>query len=121
VHDEGGQGRMSVVTDGLVQRIDEVIRENCRFTISALSMKFPEVSRSSLHFIVKEHLSYKKLCTYWVPRLLTDNHKTRRMFSALTFLDRYATEEEDFLKSVVTGDETWIQYDIPETKRQSQQ
>jgi len=54
VHDEGGQGHKSVTTDYLVQRVDEVVRDNCRFTISALSMEFPEVSKSSLYFIVME-------------------------------------------------------------------
>lgn len=121
VHDEGGQGRKSVVTDNLVQRVDKVVRENRRFTISVLSRKFPEISRSSLYAIVTDHLGYRKLCARWVPKLLTDNHKTCRMGAALTFLDRYATEGAEFLKSIVTGDETWIQYDTPETKRQSQE
>jgi len=44
VHDEGGQGSKSVATEDLVQRVDEVIRDNRKFTISVLSMKFPEVS-----------------------------------------------------------------------------
>lgn len=121
VHDEGGQGRKSVATDNLVQRVDEEVRGNRRFTINDLSIKFPEVSRSSLYTIVTEHLGYRKICARWVPKMLTDNHKTRRMGSALTFLTRYDAEGEDFLKSIVTGDETWVQYDTPETKRQSQQ
>jgi len=49
---------MSVVTDDLVERVDEVVRDNRRFTISALSMEFLKVS--SLYSIVKEHLGYKK-------------------------------------------------------------
>uniref|UniRef100_A0A2S2QK27 Histone-lysine N-methyltransferase SETMAR n=1 Tax=Sipha flava TaxID=143950 RepID=A0A2S2QK27_9HEMI len=53
--------------------------------------------------------------------MLSDTHKTRRMTSALTFLERYHNEGEDFLKSIVTGDETWILHDTPETKQQSQQ
>lgn len=120
VHDEGGQGRKSVATDDIVQRVDQAVKENRRFTISELSMKFPEVSRSSLYSIVTEQLGYRKVCARWVPKMLTDDHKTRRMAAALEFLDRYITGE-DFLKSIVTGDETWVQYDTPETKRQSQQ
>lgn len=121
VHDEGGQGRKTVATEEIVQRVDQVVKENRRFTIDELSVKFPEVSRSSLYSIVTEHLRYRKLCARWVPKQLTDNHKTRRMASALSFLERYHNERKDFLKSIVTGDETWIKYDTPETKRQSQQ
>ncbi|KAF8790354.1 hypothetical protein HNY73_005386 [Argiope bruennichi] len=40
--------------------------------------------------------------------MLTDNHnKTRRMAAALAFRDRYNTHKEDFLKSIVTADESW--------------
>jgi hypothetical protein len=43
------------------------------------------------------------------------------MASALTFLTRYHNEGEDFLKIIVTGDETRVLYDNPETKEQSKQ
>ncbi|XP_035228430.1 histone-lysine N-methyltransferase SETMAR-like [Stegodyphus dumicola] len=119
VHDEGGQGRKSVATDDIVQQVDQAGKQNRRFTISELLMKFLEVSRSSLS-IVTEQLRYRKVCACWVPQMLTDDHKTRRIVAAFEFLDCYNTDGEEFLKSIVTDDETWVQYDTPETKRQSQ-
>jgi transposase len=41
VHDDGGQGRPSLVTDDLVQRVEKVVRERRRFTISELPLEFP--------------------------------------------------------------------------------
>jgi hypothetical protein len=42
------------------------------------------------------------------------------MGSALKFLTRYAQEEEEFLDSFVTGDETWVfSPHTPESKQQS--
>ncbi|GBN77850.1 hypothetical protein AVEN_225417-1 [Araneus ventricosus] len=52
VHDAGGQGRKPMSTDDLVQRVDQVIRGNRRFTISGLSDLFREISRSALYTIV---------------------------------------------------------------------
>lgn len=40
------------------------------------------------------------------PKTLTDVQKRKRMGAALEFLQRYATEGNDFLKRIVTGDET---------------
>lgn len=37
------------------------------------------------------------------------------------FIDHYIADEEEFLKSILTGYKTWVQYDPPETKRQSEQ
>jgi hypothetical protein len=50
VHDEGRAGRPTVVTQELVQMIDEKVRENRRFTISELFHQFPQISRALLHF-----------------------------------------------------------------------
>ncbi|XP_063215963.1 histone-lysine N-methyltransferase SETMAR-like [Bacillus rossius redtenbacheri] len=121
VHDEGGQGRKSVATDETVQRVDAVVRERRRFTISELSEQFPLISRSALYAIVTDNLGYRKICARWVPKMLTDINKERRMASALSFLLRYADDGEHFLTQIVTGDETWIHFDNEETKLQSQQ
>jgi len=47
-----------------------------------------------------------------------DDHKTKRMGSALKFLTRYAQEGDEFLDSIVTGDETWGFHHTPESKQQ---
>jgi hypothetical protein len=38
------------------------------------------------------------------------------MASALTFLQRYHGEEDEFLDKIVTGDETWVKFVNVETK-----
>ncbi|GFV46811.1 HTH_48 domain-containing protein [Trichonephila clavipes] len=40
-----------------------------------LSLDFPDVSRSVVHKIVTEDLSFKKLCSWWVPRLGTQREE----------------------------------------------
>jgi hypothetical protein len=49
--------------------------------------------------------------------MLTDDHKTKRMGSALKFLTRFAKEGVEFLDSIVTGDETWGFHHTPESKQ----
>jgi hypothetical protein len=52
----------------------------------------PEVSKTTFHEAVTENLGYTKLCTRWVPKMLTDYHETKRMGYALKFLTRYAVQ-----------------------------
>jgi hypothetical protein len=54
VHDEERAGRPTVVTQELVQMIDEKVRENSRFTISELSHQFPQISLALLHKVITE-------------------------------------------------------------------
>ena len=65
VHDAGDHGRKLVPTDDLVQRMEQAIRGNSRFTISVLSDSFPEISSSLLYSIVSEILQYRKLYARW--------------------------------------------------------
>ena len=64
---------------------------------------------------------YHKLCVLWVPNMLSDDLKTQRMGAALTFLQRYHDEEDDFVNKIVTGDETLVHCKNQETKEQFQQ
>jgi len=79
------------------------------------------VSKTIIHVAVTEKLWYRKLCSHWVPKTLTDDHKTKRMGSVLKFLTRYTQEGNEFLDSTVTGDETWVFHHTHESKQQSLQ
>jgi hypothetical protein len=68
VHDEYGQERHSIVTDVLVQNVDQCLRGKRRFTISELSEEFPQTSRTTLYQIVTDRLVYHTFCARWVPK-----------------------------------------------------
>jgi hypothetical protein len=81
---------------------------------------FPQTSRTTLYQTVMDRLGYLPFCARWLPKQMTDFHKTQRMGSALTFLQRYWEEREEFLDRIVTGDETWVQFmNVETTKEQS--
>ena len=121
VHDEQRSGRPSLISDELLQENEAEIRANRRVTIRELHHIIPEVSKTTIHEAVTAKLGYRKLCACWMPKMLTDDHGTKRMGSALKFLTRYAQEGREFLESIVTGDEIWGFHHTPESKQQSLQ
>ncbi|GFV26930.1 uncharacterized protein TNCV_1753891 [Trichonephila clavipes] len=114
VHDEERSGRPSIN----VELMRQSVMENCCFTITELSSQFPQISRSLLHEIITKHLLFKKLCARWVPKNLTPEHKIQRLGAALTFLQQYHDDVDEFLERIVTGDETRISHFTTETKQQ---
>jgi transposase len=72
VHDEGGQERHSIVTDKLVQKVDQCLHGKRRFMISELCEEFPQTLRTTLYRIVTDILGYHKFCAWWVTKQLTD-------------------------------------------------
>ncbi|GFX75153.1 histone-lysine N-methyltransferase SETMAR [Trichonephila clavipes] len=102
-----------------MQAVETKIRENGRFTISTLSLEFPDVSRSVVQKIMTEDLNFKKLCSRWVPKLLTAEHTEKRFAISLDFLIHYEEEGGDMLSRTVTGEETWVSHITLESKQQS--
>jgi histone-lysine N-methyltransferase SETMAR len=94
------------------------IQSPAKYEVRSVNLVIPEVSKTTIHEAVTEKLGYRKLCARWVPKMLTDDHKAKRMGSALKFLTRYAQEGDEFLDSSVTGDETWGFHHNPESKQQ---
>ena len=64
VHDESGQGRHSIVTDELIQKVNQCVHEKRHFTKSELSEEFPQ----TLYRIVMDRLGYHKFCARWVSK-----------------------------------------------------
>jgi len=121
VHDEQRSGRPSLISDDLLHEIEGEIRANRRVTIRQLHHTIPEVSKTTIHEVVTEKLGHRKFCARWVPKMLTDDQKTKRMFSGLMFLTRYAQEGDEFVDSIVAGDEKCVFHHTPESKQQSLQ
>ncbi|KAL4121063.1 hypothetical protein QTP88_013646 [Uroleucon formosanum] len=97
VPDDLRSGRPSILTDDIVNKVENAVRDDRRLTLDELSAMFPQLSRSLLHETITE--------TCKPPE----------------FLERYELDGDNFLKSIVTGDETCVAHYTPETKRQSEQ
>jgi hypothetical protein len=84
VHNEEHSGQSSVVSDDLVQSVNQKICERRHFTISELLFEFSQ--NSCTYEIITVRLRYHKFCARWVPTMLMGENKTQKMASALTFL-----------------------------------
>ena len=58
VHDDLWSGQLSFVNEDLVRPFEEKIRENRQFTITSLSLHFPQTSLSILHEMCLINLNF---------------------------------------------------------------
>jgi hypothetical protein len=54
------------------------------------------ISHGSTHSITHDILKHRKLCAWWVPRLLSDEDKSKRLEACREHLQPYEAEKEDF-------------------------
>jgi hypothetical protein len=99
-----------------VDRVNILTQENRRITVSAVANVL-DINYGSAYSIMYDELKYRKACSRWVSKQLTEDHKQNRVEICIQFLHRY--EREGLLERIVTGDETWVHHFEPESKQQS--
>ena len=75
------------------------------------------ISIGSCQQIFTEKLQTRRVSSNFVPRLLTDDQKENRVEINQELLAN-ANGNENFLKNIITGDETWVYGYGVETKMQ---
>jgi len=102
-----------------VEEISNLIIKDRRISVREIAEKVG-MSFGTCQKILVDDLGLSRKSSKFVPKILSADQKSERV-SACTDLLEAADNDPNFLKKVVTGDETWVyQYD-PETKRQSSQ
>ncbi|KAL4113507.1 hypothetical protein QTP88_017119 [Uroleucon formosanum] len=114
------EGRPSTSrNEEMIQKIRTAIRGNRRLTIMELSNEF-QISFRSVQTILTTDLDMRRVAAKFLPKLLSGEQKENRKQIATDLLE--CSESDDFfLKSIITGDETWVYGYDPETKVQSPQ
>jgi len=65
------------------------------------------LNHTTVHQILTQELAMRKLCAKIVPKNLTIEQKDNLKDVCLHLLERIQSDR-NFLKNVITGDETWI-------------
>jgi transposase len=118
ITDKPRSGRpVSAATAENKAHVDALIRADRRITLQNI-MEDIGIAKGTVCDIIKD-LAYRKVCARWVPRQLTTELKQSRLDVCTQMLQRYESDGEQFLNSIITGDESWAHHYEPETKRQS--
>jgi transposase len=113
-------GRLSTSTDDVhINAFRHLILQNRRLTIREIAEDL-RISFGTSQAILTEKLNMQRVAAKLVPCVLTDDHKAKHVNISQELLYRVSVDE-NFLKNIVTGDETWVYgYDV-KTKSQSSQ
>ena len=113
--DDPHPGRPSTShTEETVARVREIIHADRRMTIREVAEDVG-IAFSTCQKILTEDLQMRHVSVKFVPRLLTAEQKDDRV-SICT-----AQNDQNFMSSVITGDESWVYGYDPETKQMSSQ
>ncbi|UYV72916.1 hypothetical protein LAZ67_10001157 [Cordylochernes scorpioides] len=118
LEDDKHTGRpSSSKTPESIEKVRESVAKN-RSASMRMMAEVLHVNRETIRTILHEDLGKTKVCAKFVPQNLPGEQKSLRIAHCRDIISAYENDS-NFLKSIVTGDETsGFQYD-PKTKRQS--
>ena len=115
--ERSGRPNSAVVPEN-IKKVHKIVLADRKLKLREIAEEL-KISEGSVFTILHEHLSMRKLCSKWVPRLLTVDQKQQRVEDSECCLELFKRDKKDFLRRYVTMDETWIHYYTPESKRSS--
>ena len=110
----------TVRTKAAKDAVEAVILDDRRSTMAQIEAE-TGLSHGTVQWILEEDLGLVKKSARWVPRLLSEDQKLRRLQLSLDFVRRYNRSPRKFLGSIITMDESVVAFHTPETKEQSKQ
>ena len=103
----------------VIEKVCQLVLEDHRLTGWEI-VAYVGISTGSVHSILIVDLHLRRVSTKFVPKLLTKQQKEIYKEIAQDMLN-CANHDPEFLKTIITGDETWVYGYDPETKFQSSQ
>lgn len=121
LYDDERSGRPKTATSNdIVQKVHQLVLDDRRIKVREIAEAI-SISKERVCYILTQELNMRKLAARWVPRLLKSDQKQVRMNISEVLLKRFKRNKSDFLRRLITVDETWIHHFTPETKSQSKQ
>jgi len=106
-------------TDNNVEKVRALVRSDRRLTVRMIASEL-NLHDTTVHQILIQEIAMRRMCVKIVPKNLTIEQKDNRKDVCLHLLE-WIQSDRNFLKNVITGEETWIcEYD-PEKKRKSKE
>ena len=103
----------------VIDQVRKKVLEDRHLTVQEIVAEVG-ISTGSVHFILTEDLNLQRVSAKFVLKLLMEQQKELRKEISENMLD-LANHDLEFIKIIITGDETWVYGYDPETKFQSSQ
>jgi hypothetical protein len=120
LEDDPCEGHPKSATPEIIEQVHDIVLDDRRIKVHEIAETIG-ISKERVGHILHEKLDKKKLCTRWVPGLLTADQKCTRTKISEQCLEHCNKNKTDFLHRFITMDEALVHHYTPESKEQSKQ
>ena len=95
-----------------IEAVERIVMRNRQVSVRRLAEELG-IPKIIIHEIMDNQLGMKKVCTWWVPKLLTPIQRANRMDCCQELLRQSEVNPAQLLDCIVIGDEFWIHHYDP--------
>ncbi len=100
-------GRPSTtITDENIKAIERIVMRDRQISVRRVAYELG-IPKTNVHETMNNHLGMKKVCTRWIPTLLTSFQHANRVDCCQELLEESEADPFNFFDRIVTGDECW--------------
>ena len=106
-------GHPSTITaDENIEVVERIVMRDQQISVRRLAEELA-IPKTTIHEVINNHMGMKKVCTWWVPKLLTPIQRANHVDCYQELLHESKVNPANFFHSIVTGDESWIHHYAP--------
>ena len=102
----------TITTDENIEAVERIVMRDRQISIRRVAEELA-IPKTTIHEIMNNHMGMKKVCTRWVPKLLTPIQRANRVDCCQELLQQSEVNPVKFFDCIVTGDEFWIHHYDP--------
>jgi histone-lysine N-methyltransferase SETMAR len=102
----------TTLTDENIEAVEQTVMRDRQISVRRVADELG-IPKTSVHEIMRDHLGMKKVCTRWVPKLLTPLQRANRVECCEELLQQSEANPSTFFDRIVTGDECWVYHYDP--------
>ena len=95
-----------------IEAVERIVMRDRQIPIRRVAYELA-IPKTTIHEIMNNHMGMKKVCTRWVPKLLTPIQCANRVNCCQEFLKQSEVNPAKFFDCIVTGDESWTHHYDP--------
>ena len=120
LHDAPRPGRpSSSATTSNIGALEQLITENPKQSTRNLAEQL-SLNKETVRTILQRNLSLRKVCSVWVPHVLTERNKEERMECAANIVSFFDNHSMPYiLQHFAVEDESWVLFNTPRTKQEN--
>ena len=102
----------TITTQENIEAVERIVMHNRKIFIRRIAYKLG-IPKTTIHEIMNNDMSMKKVCTRWVPKLFTPIQRANRVDCCQELPQQSEVNPNNFFDCIVTGDESWTHHYDP--------